>query len=335
MRVARLYGVGDIRVEQAPVPEVPDGHTLVRVTDVGLCGSDLHWYTEGSIGDATLERPLIPGHEFAGIGASGVLDGVRVAVDPAIPCGHCTLCVEGHRNMCENIRFSGHSTLDGALAEYIAWPTEQLHPLPDDVSGADGAMLEPLGVALHAWDLGHTRAASTVAVVGCGPIGLMMIQLALSSGADRVIAVEPLPHRREAALRAGAAVALDVPEALDPATWREHAGLGVDTAYEVAGNDGAIAVATLAARPGGRVVLIGIPSNDRASFTAGTARRKGLTYVLVRRMKEMYPRTIRLVSSGRVDVTSVVSTRVGLADITHAFDAAARREGLKVVVDLT
>src|SRR5690606_11622695 len=120
MRVAMLHGVGDIRVEEAPNPDVPEGYTLVRVTDVGLCGSDLHWFGEGGIGDATLTRPTVPGHEFAGVGASGDLDGVPVAVDPAIACGRCEMCEAGHRNLCVNIQFAGHSTLDGGMAELIA-----------------------------------------------------------------------------------------------------------------------------------------------------------------------------------------------------------------------
>lgn len=332
MRVARLYGIGDIRIENVSRPEVWSGHTLVKVTDVGLCGSDLHWYTDGAVGEAVLDRPLVPGHEFAGIASSGPLAGARVAVDPAIPCGRCQLCVEGNRNMCERILFAGYAELDGGLADYVSWPTHHLHPLPESLNGSDGALLEPLGVALHSWDLGHAPAGTPVAVVGCGPIGLMTIQLALVAGADRVIAVEPLPHRRAAAVAAGAEVALDVTEAVEPSTWKQLVGLGCPTVFEVAGEDDALAAAILAARPGGRVVVTGIPSDDRWSFTAGTARRKGLTLALVRRMKDMYPRTIRLAASGRIDVRSLVTDQIALAHIDRAFDTAARREGLKVVV---
>ncbi len=332
--MAMLHGVGDIRLEDLPDPEVPEGYTLVRVTDVGLCGSDLHWFGEGGIGDATLTRPTIPGHEFAGIGASGELDGVPVAVDPAIPCGRCEMCELGHRNLCANILFAGHSTLDGGLAELIAWPTPLLHPLPEGMTGADGAMLEPLGVALHAWDLAHTRVGDTITVVGCGPIGLLTIQLAKATGAGRVIAVEPRQHRREAAARYGADVVLDVGEAREAATWHRW-GLGADVVFEIAGTDDAIDIAVTAVRPGGRVVLAGIPDGDRSSFPAHVARRKGLSLVMVRRMKEMYPRTIRLVEQGLVDVRSMVTERVPLEDVAGGFARATARTGLKTVIGLT
>lgn len=326
-----LHGVGDIRVEEIPDPEIPDGYTAVRVTDVGLCGSDLHWFGEGGIGDATLARPTIPGHEFAGIGASGALDGVPVAVDPAIACGDCQLCEAGHRNLCTRIQFAGHSTLDGGMAEIVAWPTHLLHPLPEGMTGADGAMLEPLGVALHGWDLAHSRVGDTVAVVGCGPIGLLTIQIAKAAGAGCVIAVEPRAHRRKAALRYGADAAYDTAEAGDASTWKRY-GLGADVVFEIGGNDEAIDLSVLAVRPAGRVLLAGIPDIDRSSFPAHTARRKGLTFAMVRRMKEMYPRAIRLVQQGHIDVRSMVSERAPLADAAGAFARAVTRDGLKVVV---
>src|SRR4051812_2916203 len=210
MRVARLYGAGDVRVGQEPDPsDVPAGHRLVRVPAVGLCGSDLHWFAEGGIGDAVVGQPLVLGHEFAGV----LDDGTRVAVDPAIPCGVCASCLEGNPNLCPTVRFAGHSTQDGGLRELVVWPEHRLHPLPDSISDAGGAALEPLGVAIHAFDLGHARIGSNIAVVGCGPIGLFIVQLARASGATSVLAVEPLAHRRRAALELGADVALTPEEA--------------------------------------------------------------------------------------------------------------------------
>jgi L-iditol 2-dehydrogenase len=335
MRVARLHGVGDIRLTDEPVPEVPPGHSLVRVTATGICGSDLHWYAEGGIGDARLDEPLVIGHEFAGVIEGGPRDGEPVAVDPAMPCGECELCLEGNRNLCVRIRFAGHGHQDGGLREYVAWPTELLHTLPDGFTAADGAILEPLGVAIHAVDLGHLRVGMSVGVVGCGPIGLLLIQVARAAGASTIVAVDPLAHRREAARRLGADLVLGPDEVGDPGTLAARAGgnpHGVHVAFEVAGVDDAVALAVDAARPGARVVLVGIPGEDRTSFPAGTARRKGLTLLLSRRMKEVYPRAIALVRSGRVDVRSVVSESFALEDVSKAFEVAVARTGLKVVV---
>ena len=297
----------------------------MRVEAVGICGSDLHWFEDGGIGDAQIGSPLVVGHEFAGVVEGGALDGRRVAVDPALHCGHCDRCLEGNQNLCVNIVFAGHGSCDGGLRRYLTWPTEALHPLPETMDGVAGAMLEPLGVAIHALDLGHVHLGSDVAVVGCGPIGLLMIEVARAAGARVVLAVDPLPHRREAAERAGAERVLapeDVPD-----------DVGVDVAFEVAGTDPAVDTSMQVARAGARVVLVGIPSDDRTSFGASLARRKGLTIVMARRMNSVYPRAIRLVDRGLVDVDWLTSHRFPLAQAGEAFAVAAARTGLKVVVE--
>jgi len=335
MRAARLHGIGDIRVGTEEIPVPGPGESLIKVGAVGICGSDLHWYEDAGIGDAQLSGPLVVGHEFAGAIEGGDRHGLRVAVDPADPCGVCEQCLEGNRNLCRYMRFAGHGRTDGALREYLAWPTELLHPLPDAISDADGAMLEPLGVALHAYDLGHVRMASTVAVIGVGPIGLCLVQLARAGGATLVIAVDPLAHRREAALRYGADVVFDAdPEKFAALLAEATGGRGADVVFEVAGTDAAVALGVEAARPGARLVLTGIPGSDRTTFSASGVRRKGLSLIMVRRMKEtVYPRVIRLVERGLVDVRTMVTARFGLSAVEQAFRTAQAREGLKVVVE--
>jgi L-iditol 2-dehydrogenase len=324
MRAARLYGTADLRVGEEPVPQVSAGETLVRVTAVGICGSDLHWYTEGSIGDATLARPLVPGHEGAGEIADGPRRGERVAIDPAIPCERCRACRDGYRNLCYNIVFSGHGDTDGMMREFMPWPSHLLYPLPDALSDTGGALLEPLGVALWALDLGHVPFDASVAVVGCGPIGLLLIQVLRAVGVSRIVAVEPLAHRREAAAKWGADEVVGAQGDLS--------AYGADVAFELAGNDDAVRMAFESVRPGGRVVLGGIPDSDTTTFRASLARRKGLTIAMVRRMNEVYPRAIDLAARGVVALDPLVSSRVPLADAAEAFAAAERRTGLKVTV---
>lgn len=332
MRAARLHAVGDLRLTDEPVPVPGPGEDLVRVTAVGICGSDLHWWGEGGIGDATLSCPLVLGHEAAGVLADGPRRGQRVAIDPAIPDGTCRPCRDGYRNLCLHIRFAGHGSQDGAMREFLTWPSELLHPLPDALSDADGAILEPLGVAIHALDLGHLRLAGTAAVVGCGPIGLLLIQLLLVAGATSVTAFEPLPHRRAAAEALGATVA-DPAVAADPAALAELTGGGVDVGFELAGNDDAVQLAMAAVRPGGRVVLGGIPGDDSTTFRASTARRKGLTIAMVRRMNEVYPRAISLAAAQRLDLAALVTARYPLEKAAEALSIATARTGLKVIVE--
>ncbi len=334
MVVARLHAVGDVRLTREPVPVPGPGESLVRVGAVGICGSDLHWYAEAGIGDARLERPLVMGHESAGVIEGGPRHGERVAIDPAIPCGRCETCLRGWRNLCPQVAFSGHGDLDGALREYLTWPTALLHLLPATLSDADGAMLEPLGVAVHAYDLGRARPATTVAVIGAGPIGLCLVQLARAAGAGRVLAADPLPHRAAAAERFGADVVLPTePDAFREGIAAATGGRGADVVLEAAGGDAAVALAVEAARPGARVVLAGIPADDRIRLPAAAARRKGLSLLLSRRMGEVYPRTIRLVEAGQVDVAALVTQRFPLAAVGQALAAAATRAGLKVVVE--
>lgn len=333
MKALRLYGPGDLRlVDEAP-PVPGPGDELIRVDAVGICGSDLHWYAESAIGDAVLTRPLVLGHEAGGLIESGPRRGQRVAIDPAIPCETCEQCRAGHAHLCLALRFAGHGATDGALRELVAWPGRCLVPVPDSLSDADVAMLEPLGVALHAVRLAHIRPGVRVGVFGCGPIGLFLVQLARVSGATTIVATDVLPHRVAAAREAGASVAALA------GGGSEHGellaatgGHGVDVAFEVAGEDDALETSIALAAPAGTVVVVGIPSKDKTSFTASTARRKGLTIKLSRRMNLVYPEVIRLVEAGFVNVRSVVTASHPLREFKAAFAAAASREGLKIIV---
>jgi L-iditol 2-dehydrogenase len=320
IKTIRLHGPNDLRMHTEPEPVPGPGELLIRVHAVGICGSDLHWLCEAGIGDAKLQQPLVLGHEFAGVIAAGPRQGERVAVDPAIPCHVCEDCRQGNPNLCEQARFAGHGGQDGALRELIAWPQECLFPLSGTLSLDDGVMLEPLGVAMHAVDLAHLRTGMRVGVFGCGPIGLLILQMVRLSGASRVFVTEPLPHRLEAAHRLGG---------LD---WTP--AQRVDVAFEVAGADDAVETAFAAVKPGGKVILAGIPVVDRTYFTASMARRKGLTIKMVRRMKFTYPRAIQMVESGQVDVRSLVTRHFQLEQAQSAFSLAQQREGLKIVITL-
>lgn len=331
MKVLRLHAPADLRLHDEPPPGDDSEETTLHVKAVGICGSDLHWFGDGSIGDARLDKPLVLGHEFAAITA----DGRRVAVDPAIPCDECEYCKKGHPNLCAHLRFAGHGNQDGGLREVMTWPTKCLVELPDAINEVDGAMLEPLGVAIHAVDLGKIQAGMSVGVFGCGPIGLLIIQLARLSGAAQLLATDIRTHRLEAAQRFGATQAFLVEDQNGSEEIRKALQeAGVDVAFEAAGVQVAVDDAFSAVRPGGKVILAGIPDDDRTSFSASLARRKALTIKLVRRMKHTYPRAIELVSKGLVDVRSLVTHRFPLEQAVEAFRVAARREGLKVIIEM-
>jgi L-iditol 2-dehydrogenase len=239
----------------------------------------------------------------------------------------------GNHNLCSDLHFAGHGLDDGALREYLVWPVRCLHPLPKAISDEEGAMLEPLGVALHAVDLGKIEPGSSVGVFGCGPIGLLVVQLARLAGVAQIIVTDRLPHRLEAAMKMGATKSILVTDNWDVnEIWEATGGRGVAVAFEVATENLAVETAISAARPGGRVILVGIPGENRTSFTASTARRKGLTINLSRRMKFTYPRAVQLVENGSIDVGSLITHRFPLEKYQQAFKIARRREGLKIVI---
>ncbi len=331
MITLRLHGPRDLRLHDEPEPVPCAGQQLLKLNSVGICGSDLHWFNEQGIGDARLAAPLILGHEFS----ASTQNGERVAVEPAIPCGSCEYCLRGHPNLCPTVIFAGHGGQDGALREFMAWDEKCLFRIPDSISNDDGAMLEPLGVAIHALDLAHLRTGMTVGIIGCGPIGLLILQLVKLSGATNIIATDILQHRVDAARALGAqhAILAEDQRGTD-LILAASAGRGLDVVFEVAGNQNAVEAAVDTVIPGGKLILVGIPSDDKTSFPASVARRKGLTIKLVRRMKLTYPRAIDLVTSGQVDVRSLITHRFRLEQAAEAFETAQRREGLKIMIQI-
>lgn len=335
MLAARLHGPKDIRTETIPAPSDPaPGEALIRVTAVGICGSDLHTWRDGHIGGAAPDAPLILGHEFAAViealgepardGTGEPLRiGQRVAVDPAQPCGRCELCEAGHPNLCPDHAFTGVWPTQGALCERMLVPAATCFPVPDTIDDEQTALLEPLGVALHAVDLGHVRVGHSAAVIGAGSIGLLIAQVLRQAGADPILITDRVPGRLTLAERFGArAIGLDK----DPVATihRVTRGRGVDVAFEAAWSDeSAIRQATDALRPGGRLVVVGIAGDDRLLFHHATARRKGLTIAMCRRMKHTYPRAIALAEADRVDLAALVSHRFPLAETGEALATAA------------
>lgn len=306
----------------------------MRVTAVGLCGSDLHWYEDGGIGESVVDEPLVLGHELGGVVVSGPRAGERVIVEPANPCGVCEFCRVGNGNLCPDVRFLGHAPVHGGLRTLMNWPQRLLLPAPDSIEGDDIALLEPLGIALHGIELGHVKPGMSAGVFGSGPIGLLLIRALKAMGVGRVIATDAKPHRVAAALASGADEAWLTAVDDQPEGIRDVAK--VDVSFEVAGEDAALESAMITAKPGGRVVVVGIPPTNRHSFPAGEARRKGLTVAWSRRMKAIHMlRAIEMADHGIVSLEGLISATYPLAEAATAFDDLVARNGLKIVVKPT
>lgn len=334
MKAIRLYGINDLRLEEVPPPTPQDGEVLLRTKSVGVCGSDVHYFHEGGTGSLQLDRPLILGHEFSAEIASGPNQGNLVAVDPALPCGACEFCHEGNPNFCENLKFAGSEDVDGAMQILLSWPQNAIFPLPNTMTPQEGAMLEPLGVAIHALRLGKVFPGMDVGVFGTGPIGLLTMQMAKLAGAGRIFATDKLANRLEYALECGATDVFlaDGSEIAQIQAATHHRGL--DVSFEAAGDDGsAVETAVQTAKRGGTTVLIGIPSEDVTQFTASAARRRGLTIKLSRRMKNTYPLAIKLVSTGQIQLKPLITHTFSLEDYLEAYRTAAERKGIKIIIN--
>ena len=336
MKAAVMSGAYHIELVQLKKPVPKANEVLIKVGANSICGSDLHYWHEGKIGSAVVSGAFTSGHEFAGWIAEdsglehGLPDGTLVAVDPAQPCHRCEWCHRGNHNLCPNMIFVGGPPYAGAMAEYITVPISTVFPLPEGFTAQQGALLEPLGVAIHALDLAKLRPGADVAVLGAGPIGLYIALLARMSGAMRVCILEPQEYRRDKALELGIDHAF-----AGVAEYREFTeGRGADVVLEATTSPHGPRHATEAARIGGKVVLVGIPDGDEFSLTGSLIRRKGLTIKLSRRMGHIYPRAIEYVRSGRIDVDAIVTHSMALENVREAFEMLAdyRDGAIKVVL---
>jgi len=339
MQALRIYGKQDVRLDDVPPVGDPAANQVkIQVKAVGICGSDLHYYADGGIGDMTVQQPMIIGHEFMGeiiaVGA-GASDGEghplsigqRVAVEPACPCYHCEWCEQGHPNLCPNHTFYGAYPIDGAMVEEMNVLSRNCFPMPDSISDGGGAVLETLGVAIHALDLAHLKIANSVAIIGCGPVGLLILRLAKLAGANPIYATDCYHWRTDKAREWGATEAWlgddkAVQHVLDATNGR-----GVDVVVEAAWADHSIQQAAEMVRIGGRIVQVGIPGREDAlHMQHSIARRKGLTIAVVRRMKHTYPRAIKLATSGGLDLDDLISHHYPLAEAPQAFKMNAAYE---------
>jgi L-iditol 2-dehydrogenase len=320
-----LHGSHDVRIAPINPREGRPDETLIEVAAVGICGSDLHYYKDGGIGPTIIHEPFIPGHEFGGrlcedIPELGLAGGALVAVDPNGSCGKCEWCLQGHRNLCPNVEFIGAPPFNGAMTKQIWVPRPQIIALPETMDALEAAMLEPLGVAIHAVDLAKPRLLEPVALFGAGPIGLLILQVVKIAGADEVHVIEPLAHRRAAALELGAKDVFATAEDF----VNEGGKGGCPLVIEATNSPFGFRDAVRASRIGGRVILAGIPDSDAYTLPGSEARRRGLKIKFVRRMGDDYPRAIDLVTSGWVNVRALVTHHESLDGAPEVFEALAQ-----------
>ena len=337
MRAAFLVAPGTFECRDSPFPVRREGEVLVRVLAAGVCGSDLHFYRTGRIGEVELTEPFVMGHECSGVvedsGEFGnePARGARVAIEPSIVCGSCLLCRGGRPNLCLRLRFLGFPPLSGAYAEFLSLPRHNLYIIPDSVRDEEAPLIETLAVALHTVELAGNVSGRTVAVLGSGPIGLLTLWELRRHGARVAIVTEPAPSRREVAQSLGAEVVLD-PGDSEGLTKQRRAldGVGPELVIEAAGQPESFQQALEIVRPGGTVVYCGIYPLGCMPIDFTPARRKELKILFVRRsMPHNYSHAIHLITEGRIDLSQITVRTYELDRIDEAFrDAEERAPGL-------
>jgi L-idonate 5-dehydrogenase len=337
-RAATLYGAKDLRLEDRELAALAPGFVRVRFAAGGICGSDMHYFSHGRIGNFIATSPLVLGHEVAGTveevgeAVTGTAPGDRVAVNPSRWCGTCPRCREGRRNLCENIYFMGSASktphMQGGFATLFDAVPAQCIRIPDHVPFEAAALSEPLAVCLHAVNRGNVEGKS-VAVIGAGPIGLLTLLAATMKGATETTMVDIAAAPLAFASRLGANRVVDLSEDAD--------GLekipAPDVVIEAAGSPVALEGAIGAARRGGTVVLLGSLPGGTFPAPLNPIMAKELDLVGSFRFDGEFEEAVRLISEGKVDVLSIVTARRPLAEVTDAFALALdRSQSVKVVL---
>jgi len=331
MKAAFLTGIREMEIRETPAPNISDPHgVLLRVGVVGVCGSDVHYYTTGRIGSLVVHYPEWTGHECAGrvvaIGAqvTKLKVGQRVAVDPLITCGHCDQCLSGREHTCRNQGFLAcPGQGPGALAEYLVMPERSCYAIPESMTTVQAAAVEPLSIGIYAQRLAEMRPGAKMAILGSGPIGLCVLLASRAACDCTVYATDLLDGRLAMARRCGAnwvgnPKQIDVVRAI-----LELEPLGVDCVFECAGQQETLDQAIELLKPGGSVLMIGIPEVDRVSFSIHTMRRKEIQVQSVRRQNHCMAPAIDLVSKGVINLDQIVTHHFPLAETKQAFDLVA------------
>jgi len=339
MRAAELIAPLTFRLAEMRAEDPGPGEVQVRVQAVGVCGSDLHAYSEGHVGSTPNVYPMVLGHEPAGTvvktgaGITGLAAGDRGALEPVLYCYHCEFCSTGHHNVCTNIRFLSSPGDPGFFRELVNLPAANFRPIPAAISFAEAALAEPLAIAIHSVRLASIRPGETVAVIGAGPIGLLTIAALRAANAGNIWAIEPLAHRRQLARFIGAHASVEPAEAAAE-ILRATAQRGVDCAIDCAAAEDSTSQAIQLARNAGRVALTGIHSAPRIAMDGSAMRRKELTIFNVRRSNHETGEALDLLQAHPDWFAPLLTHSRPLDRIGEAFDLASQyRDGVgKMIV---
>ena len=345
MRSALLTGLCQLTIKDTPAPaELAPDQVLLRMRSVGVCGSDVHYYSTGRIGGQVVEYPFTVGHEGAavvervGTSVAGVKPGDRVAVEPAVVCYQCDQCLAGRENTCRNLQFLGcPGQLEGCLSEFIVMPEKCCLPIPDSMTFTEAALVEPLAIGLYAARLAKLTPGARIGIFGLGPIGLSVMLCVKNEESAKVYGVDPLDYRCRAAAEHGADWTGNPLENDVVRQISEAEPLLLDIVFECCGRQEALDMSLRLLKPGGRLMIIGIPEFERYSFQADTARRHEICLQHVRRQNRCTEETIDLVAKGDINPNFMATHHFSLEETPKAFEMVEgyRDHVIKAMVDFS
>ena len=343
MKVAVMLGIGKMGFEERDIPQPKDDEVLVKLEYVGICGSDLHYYESGAIGDYVVKPPFVLGHEPGGTvvevgkNVTHLKVGDRVALEPGKTCGHCEFCKTGRYNLCPDVVFFATPPVDGVFQENVAHEAGLCFKLPDNVSTMEGALIEPLAVGFHAARQGGAQAGQVAVVTGAGCIGLVSMMALKAMGVSKVYSVDVMDKRLDKALELGAdGVINGSREDAVKKVMELTGGMGCDLVIETAGTEITTRQAVQMTKKGATIVLVGYSKTGEIKMPISLALDKELTFKTVFRYRHIYPMAIDAVASGRVNLKGIVTNEFALDDIQEAMDESVNNKAdiVKAVVKI-
>lgn len=327
MKVAVMNGIGEMGFLERDIPTVKDDEVLVKLEYIGICGSDLHYYETGRIGDYIVKPPFVLGHEPGGVvvevgkNVNHLNVGDRVALEPGKTCGHCEFCKTGRYNLCQDVIFFATPPVDGVFQEYIAHQADLCFKLPEGVSTLEGALIEPLAVGFHSAIQGEVKCGQTAVVMGAGCIGLVTMMALKAMGVENVYVVDVMQKILDKDLELGATGVINGKEknAVD-AIMEITNGVGCDLVIETAGTEITTVQAINMAKKGSNIVLVGYSKSGEMTLPMSLVLDKELTFKTVFRYRHIYPMAIEAVANGSINLKGIVTNEFSLDEIQNAMD---------------
>lgn len=333
-RKAYLDAQHRITIKHEEIPGPGNFEVLVKIEANGICGSDIHFFNEGKLGNFIVKEPYIPGHECSGTIAEigkdvkGFSVGDHVVLEPGIPCGKCSFCRSGRYNLCMDVVFLSAPPINGTFCDYICIPSDMVYHIPKELTFEEGAMIEPAAVAVHAVNRARFRKGCTALVVGAGPIGLLTLQAFKAAGGGKVICSDINDYRLEFAKKLGAN------EVINPDKENISMQNIAEVVFETAGSDRATASLFQYASPGGCVVQVGWPRSSFVGMNIAQFIEKELDYIAVNRYANAYPIAIQWICDGRIKVKEMITHKFYFEKIEEAFKFTGENPGkvIKTIV---